>query len=128
MPSHAETMLADVAGAPIGAVPAGTEVSNLTSRRVIDFNEYGFCRVQWADNTGGGTTALRVEYSLDAGATWAILVPEVQGVAGAYGNDLGDWQTVPDPIVAAPYNVLCRAMVVGNNTTTKVTYITLQMR
>ena len=128
MPQHAETMLGDVAGSPMTPTTTGVEIPNKASRRRIDFNEYGFCRVQWADSQGAGVTGLRIEYSLDDGTNWGEMCPTVIGVGGPYDNDCGDWVPLPPDVQNAPYNVLCRAMVTGTGVSTKVTYVTIQLR
>lgn len=127
MPQHAETLLGDVVGSPMSPTSQGVEVPNKASRRRIDFNEYDYCRVQWADSEGAGVTGLRVEYSLDDGVNWGELIPTVVGAGGPYDNDCGAWTPVPPDVKNAPYNVLCRAMVSGTSGSTKVTYITIQM-
>lgn len=128
MPQHAEALLGDVVGSPMTPDSVGVEIPNKASRRRVDFNEYGMCRVQWADSQGAGVTGLRVEYSLDDGAAWGELIPTVTGQGGPYDNDCGDWAPIPPDVLNAPYNVLIRAMLTGSAGSTKVTYVTVQLR
>lgn len=128
MPAHAETLLADVVGASMNPGAGGSELPNKCSRRRVDFNEYGFSRIQWGCNQAGPSVSLRAEYSLDNGATWAALTEEVPANAVADNNAYGTWDALPADLLAAPYNVLVRAMLSGSGGGIRVTYVTLQMR
>ena len=126
MPSHTETLLADVAGSNQSPTNVGSEIVNKASRRRIDFNEYGFTRLQWGVDSAG--VQLRSEYSLDDGATWLLLTNPVPANPSVGDNAYGTWDPLPADLQAAPYSVLCRAVLTGSGGGIRVRYVTLQMR
>ncbi|MBA4285475.1 MAG: hypothetical protein C0434_08090 [Xanthomonadaceae bacterium] len=96
----------------------GVELNS--SRRFLDFEGISTVRVQFK-----GTLLVRVEYSLDFGATWGTLVAEdtYEG-ANPY---IGGWQQRPAEI-GNWGDVLLRAIGIGSGLLTTVDYVELQYR
>lgn len=124
MPSVEWTLLADSLGVPINPPVEGIEVENLASRRIIDFNGVSFSRLQF----GSTTTNIKCElqYSMDEGLTWAILIPQFDRDVPSKHNEISDWITLPDEVLFK--DVMVRAMLYGSGQLTRITYLSLQVR
>ena len=97
----------------------GTELSN--SRRIVDLFGFEASRVQFQ---ASATISVRVEYSLDGGATWNTLIAE----GTEYGGNpyVSEWQTMPPE--ALDNDVLIRALAIGFGLLTSVDYVEFQFR
>lgn len=93
---------------------SGTELAN--SRRLVDLWDCGRGRVQF---NSSAAISVRVEYSLDYGATWATLIG-----AGAYAGSnpyTSTWFGLPDECKAN--DVMLRAVGVGTGLFLTVNYV-----
>lgn len=96
----------------------GSELTG--SRRYLDFEGVETLRIQFK-----GQMSVRVEYSLDFGITWAVLIAEET----YSGPDpyLGRWQQKPDEL-ANWGDVLLRCIGIGAGLLVGVDYVELQYR
>ena len=93
---------------------SGTELAN--SRRYVDLWDIERGRVQF---NSSAAISVRVEYSLDYGSTWAVLVPEDSYVgSNPYASA---WFALPPEIKAN--DVLLRAVGVGSGLFLTVNYV-----
>lgn len=97
----------------------GVELTD--SRKVLDFSGIETVRVQYK-----GNLAVRIEYSLDWGNTWATLIPEDAFVVGN-NPFVSGWLRVPDdlPIYG---EVLLRCIGIGSGLVTTTTYVEMQYK
>ena len=97
----------------------GSEVNN--SRRYADLVDIEAARVQFAATL---SISVRVEYSLDAGITWATLVPEDSYVGS--NPYISQWMVIPEE--ARANDVLLRALVIGTGLLTTVVFVEMSFR
>lgn len=111
------TLIANPASLVIAG--AGTELTD--SRRYVDLLDRQAVRVQFKATLG---ISVRVEYSLDEGASWAALVSEDAYVGS--NPYVSGWQVIPDE--ARTVNVLLRALGLGGGVLTTVNFVEMQYR
>lgn len=97
----------------------GVELSS--SRRYVDFT--GLEAVRWQYGSSASID-VRVDYSLDDGATWAVLADEYE--TSGTNPRITAWQVLPD--AAKVDDVLLRAVGVGAGLLTTVNFVDLQYR
>jgi len=97
----------------------GVELTD--SRKVLDFAGIETVRLQYK-----GNLAVRVEYSLDWGASWDTLIAENTFLVGNNPFVTG-WLRVPDdlPIYG---EVLLRCIGIGSGLVTTTTYVEMQYK
>lgn len=119
------TLLADAVGTNVTSSLTGVEIANAASRRVVECSEVTFCRLQFASNNA--TSELETQYSLDDGATWIpMIVRFKQAGVPLQGNQNSGWSLVPD--AALGRDIMTRAVLFGDGSPTRVTYLSLQFR
>ena len=120
------TLVFTVEGVPVTASTVGTELPNHVSRRAVDIQGKQAVRVQWAQNTNTDIK-LRMEF-LRPGTTdsWSWLVPEHGAADVAYLNQTSEWYAVPQ--YHSANHLIVRAVVFGETTELRVTYIELDLR
>ena len=120
------TLVFTVEGVPITASTVGTELPNPVSRRAVDIQGKQAVRAQWAQSTNTDIK-LRMEY-LRPGTTdsWTWLVPNYGAADVAYRNQTSEWYAVPKH--QSVRELIVRAVVFGETTELRVTYIELDLR
>ncbi len=121
------TLLADAVGTSTNPGAAGQELPNFASRRLLNFDEMAFARAQF----GSSDTSIKIaiEYSQDDGVTWEILIDKFDRDVPPKLNECSDWTPLPEAFgQLAGQDVLIRAMLYGGGTSTRVMYISLQVR
>ena len=95
------------------ASPGGTEITNLVSRKKIDFTNITNVRAQFAHSLNNPTIKLRIDFSTDNCVTWEAtpLVAAFGFNVGANNNQTSAYSPVP---VAAKNHVFVRAVMIGN--------------
>src|SRR5215210_7764951 len=104
------TLLADSAGSPINPPPEGVEVDNYASRRLVNFDEMGFARLQF----GSTSTSVKceVQYTKDNWATNKVLIPMFDRDVPPRFNEVSDWVQLPEDVVSTDTEV--RVMLYGS--------------
>lgn len=97
----------------------GSELNN--SRRYVDLYTFEACRWQY---DASQTIDVRIDYSLDDGATWQMFADEYD--TGGSGPRLTAWQIIPD--AAKVSDVLLRCFAVGSGLLTTVNFVEFQFR
>lgn len=85
----------------------GVELTN--SRRYIDLSDASLCRLQYNSTT---QMSIEIDYSLDGGNTWAIMVPSTTYVTGT-GPWISSWVPIPKTAIGVG-DVLIRAFGFGS--------------
>lgn len=123
MPAMSMLLLADATN--VTPSSGGTEFPSGLARRQAYLFGAGFARVQY-EVGANASLAMRVEYSMDGGASWQTLVqgPDVQNnVAVA-----SDWVGTPSDLAGTDMDVLLRAVAVGSGGGKSVKYVELLYR
>jgi len=105
----------------------GTEITNLVSRRQIDFTGMTNVRAQFAHSLNSATVKLRIDFSTSSCAAFnAIPLVSAFGAAvGANNIQTSSFATIP---TAAKTDVCARAVIIGNDTLDPIVrYITLDV-
>lgn len=97
----------------------GSELTN--SRRYIDFDNADGCRWQYVSSN---TIDVRIDYSLNNGATWQTMVDEYETLGTS--PRLTAWQVIPEE--ARTVDVLVRAYAIGSGLLTTVNFVEFQFR
>jgi hypothetical protein len=106
------TIFQDATGVTMtNAAAAGTEITSLASRTYIDLSSFSQIRAQFTSSLTSSLVGCRVEYSLDDGTSWSVLVPNFAASTVASANTLSTWGDIPE---WAKTTVLLRGMIVGN--------------
>jgi hypothetical protein len=120
------TLVFTVDGILTIATPTGTELPNHVSRRAVDIQGKQAVRAQWAQNTNT-EIKLRMQF-LRPNTTddWVSLLPDYGAADMAYRNQTTHWYSVP---VHHPKDaMIVRALIVGESTEVRVTYVELDLR
>lgn len=91
------------------------------SRRYVDLYTFEACRWQYK---ASNTIDVRIDYSLDDGATWNTFADEYETVGSS--PRLTAWQVIPDEAKVA--DVLLRAYAIGSGLLTTVNFVEFQFR
>ncbi len=97
----------------------GSELAN--SRRYVDLDNSDACRWQYDSSNG---ISVRVDYSLDYGATFQTLAAEYESIGAS--PRITAWQTIPDE--AKRPDVLLRCFAIGAGLLTTVEFVEFQFR
>ena len=119
------TLMTDAVGLPVVLHPDGVEMPNLITRRTVDGGAVGAFQVTWAIKEASVEKGIRIEYSVNGGATWSTLIPDnfsngeatsqQSAIQGGLPNDFGN-----------AVRALVRAMAVGPSLTIATyTYVVL---
>lgn len=91
---------------------AGAEPPNSQARRYIDLRGFVMVRLQYPVSTASALISMRLDFSIDDGTTWQILVPALSAQPIANAINRSPWTALPDS--ARRENTLVRAFCFGN--------------
>lgn len=107
-------LLRDAVGVTMtNAAAAGTEITNLVSRRTVDLTGRTNARGQFAHSLNSATVKLRLDFSTDNCGTWNAtpLVASFGAAVGANNNQTSAFAAIP---AAAKTSVCVRAVIIGD--------------
>ncbi len=108
------------------AAALGTEITSNVSRAYVDLTGYSEARGQFTSSLTSAVVNCRVEFSLDNGTSWSVLIPNFAASTVANSNSRGVWGEIPSN---AQSSVLLRAVIVGNGVLDPVIrYVRVEVR
>lgn len=121
------TVFQDATGVTMtNAAVAGTEITSNVSRAYADLTGFAEARAQFSSSLTSATINCRIEFSIDNGGSWSVLVPNFAASTTANANSKSAWVTIPSN---AATEVLLRAMIVGNGVLDPVIrYVRVEVR
>ena len=121
------TLFQDATGVTMtNAAAAGTEISSNVSRAYVDLTGYTEARGQFSSSLTSALVNCRVEFSLDNGTSWSVLIANFAATTVANSNSKGSWGDIPSN---AQTGVLLRAVILGNGVLDPVIrYVRVEVR
>lgn len=63
--------------------------------RVVDFSDVSYARISYNGTIAAGVLRFRVEYSLNNGSSWELLLPYGPNLTTVQGVVTGQWEPMP---------------------------------
>lgn len=121
------TIFQDATGVTMtNAAVAGTEISSNASRAYVNLTGFTEARGQFSSSLTSAVVQCRIEFSLDNGGSWSVLVPSFAASTTANAASGGTWADIPNN---GATDVLLRAVIVGNGVLDPVIrYVRVEVR